>query len=51
MTIHKHLFLSYILTAALWIYYNATSFFDLKVVEENPVSIYHLNVCNYTDDI
>ena len=46
VTIHKHLFLSYILTAVLWISYYATSSFDPKVVEENPVSMYCVKVYN-----
>ena len=39
VTIHKHLFLSYILTAVLWISYYGASSFHPHVVQENPVSI------------
>ncbi|XP_071153757.1 calcitonin gene-related peptide type 1 receptor-like [Mytilus edulis] len=54
VTIHKHLFVSYILTAVFWITYYATTSFDPHVVADNPVwcRILHVlsqyvTVCNY----
>ncbi|XP_076094825.1 calcitonin gene-related peptide type 1 receptor-like [Mytilus galloprovincialis] len=54
VTIHKHLFISYIITALLWISYYATSSFDPQVYINNPVwcRILHVlaqyaTVCNY----
>ncbi|XP_052090800.1 calcitonin gene-related peptide type 1 receptor-like [Mytilus californianus] len=54
ITIHKHLFVSYILTAVFWITYYASTSFDPHVVADNPVwcRILHVlsqyvTVCNY----
>jgi hypothetical protein len=38
VTIHKHLFVSYIMAAVLWISYYASSSFNHEVVANNPVS-------------
>lgn len=44
VTIHKHLFVSYILTAVFWITYYATTSFDPHVVADNPVSVLYIFV-------
>ena len=42
VTLHKHLFLSYVLTGALWIAYYRLVSMNYHVVVENPVTIYTL---------
>ena len=39
VTLHKHLFTSYILSAVSWIYYYTFAALDATVVDNNPVSI------------
>ena len=39
VTIHVHLFLSYVLTGVMWITYYGTTSFNPDALVENPVSI------------
>lgn len=54
VTIHKHLFVSYIMTAILWTSYYAASSFNPEVVANNPiwcrilhVLVQYVTLCNY----